>query len=363
MQLLNALRWSWMNVLTVKRLPYILERYKTMDIALENISETMLREAGLREESVFKALNRLEEFDAEAHAQLLKKRGIKLMTFEDEAYPELLSHIEDRPVFLFYRGDLGILKEPCIALVGSREMTDYGKRVTEHLVAPLTKAGCITVSGLATGIDGEVARETLRAGGKTVAVVGHGLDMMYPKAHEKLADEIVEKGGLILSEFPLDTTPDKFTFPARNRIIAGLSLGAVVLQAAEGSGSLITADLALDYNRDVFAVPGQIFDSAYAGCHHLLTRGTAKLVTEAAQILSELGMGHAVSDTGIPASIFTSDSPEEVAVWSSLTSMPSALDELVIKSKLDSATINATLTILELQGVVKNVGGGQWVRT
>lgn len=340
-----------------------MERYKTLDVALEQISEAMLREAGLREESVFKALNRFEEFDAEAHMKVLRKRGITLLTFEDDAYPDLLRQIEDRPTFLYYRGDLSILREPCIALVGARDMSDYGKRVTEHLVPPLVAAGVITVSGLAAGIDAEVARETLRVGGRTVAVVGHGLGMMYPRVHEKLADEIVERGGLILSEFPLDTTPDKFTFPARNRIIAGLSLGTVVLQAAEGSGSLITADLALDYNRDVFAVPGQIFDPMYAGCHGLLTRGTAKLVTDASQILTELGMGHAVSNAPSRTQTFASDSPEEQAVWSSLSSMPSALDDLVVKAKLDAATINATLTILELQGVVRNVGGGQWVRT
>ena len=352
-----------MNILTAKRLPYFLDRYGSLDAALEQISETALREAGIRADSVLRALNRLEEFDADTHAKILKKRGITLITCEDESYPDLLRQIEDRPIFLYCRGDLTILREPCIALVGARDMTDYGKRVTQHIVAPLVRAGCITVSGLAMGIDAEVARETLRVGGKTVGIVGHGLGTMYPKAHERLADDLVAAGGLILSEFPLDTLPDIFTFPARNRIIAGLSLGTVVLQAAEGSGSLITADLALDYNRDVFAIPGQIFDPMYAGCHNLLTRGTAKLVTDASQILIELGMGHAVSASPSALQAFTSDSPEEKAVWAALSSMPAAMDELVVRAKLESSVINATLTILELQGVVRNVGGGQWVRT
>ncbi len=360
MQIETALRWSWMNVMTAKRYTLLLETFKDLDGALAHVSVEMLRQLGCREDTALTTMNRLEEFDSQEHAALLATRGIRLVSCEDADYPSVLHEIEDKPVFLYARGDIGILQEPCIALVGTRDMSAYGKRVTEHIVPPLVKSGLVTVSGLAAGIDAEVAKETIRAGGKHAAVLGHGMAMMFPKAHDKLADEIVDSGGLILSEYAYDIRSEKFNFPARNRIIAGLSLGTVVLEAAEGSGSLITADLALDYNRDVFAVPGQIFDSNYAGCHHLLTRGVAKLARGSDDILSELGMAHGRAPE--PISSFTADSPEEEAVWTSLTAMPSALDDLVVKAKLDAATVNATLTILELKGSARNLGGGKWIK-
>lgn len=358
----TALRWSWMNVLTRKRYELLKETFKTLDRALDALSIEMLGQLGVREDTAMGAMNRLEEFDTETHQKELQKRELILITIEDEAYPTALLEIPDAPIFLYARGDLGILSQPCIALVGTRGMSDYGKRVTEHIVAPLVGAGIVTVSGLAAGIDAEVARETIRAGGETVAVLGHGFATMYPKAHVHLADDIVKAGGLILSELALDIQPDKFTFPARNRIIAGLSLGTVVLEAALQSGSLITADLALDYNRDVFAVCGPIFDPNYAGCHQLLQRGSAKLVTDAKDILCELGMAHAVQSPQESRIDFAAENQEEAAVWSALTTMPVDLDDLVIKAKLDAATLNATLTMLELRGVVKNVGAGMWVR-
>ena len=357
-----ALRWSWMNVLSRKRYDLLKEKFKTLENALDHVSLEMLRELGAREDTAMGAMNRLEEFDAEAHQKELLKRGLTLLTIEDEAYPLALLNIPDAPVFLYARGDLGILNQPCLALVGTRDMSEYGKRITGHIVPPLISAGIVTVSGLAAGIDAEVARETIRAGGKTVAVLGHGFGTMYPKAHIHLADDIVNAGGLILSELALDIQPDKFTFPARNRIIAGLSLGTVVLEAAEKSGSLITADLALDYNRDVFAVCGSIFDQNFAGCHQIIQRGSGKLVTNAADILCELGMGHAIEASGETTSSFVAENQEEAAVFSVLTTMPMDLDDLTVKAKLDAAVLNATLTMLELRGVVKNVGSGRWVR-
>lgn len=362
MDSIAALRWSWTNVLTKKRYEQLKAKFGTLEGALDQISLEMLTELGCREATGMLAMNRLEELDTEAHLKELQKRGLTLITLEDEAYPSLLLQVPDAPVFLYARGDLELLREPCIALVGTRDMSDYGKRVTEHFVKPIVDAGCITVSGLAAGIDAEVARETIRAGGKTVAVLGHGFATMYPKANEHLADDIVKAGGLILSELALDIQPDKFTFPARNRIIAGLSLGTIVLEAAEKSGSLITAELALDYNRDVFAVCGQIFDRNYRGCHQMLERGTAKLVTDSAAVLSELGIVQNGNVTSEARTAFVPESLEEENVWNALTSMPSDIDALVVKAKLDAATLNATLTMLELRGAVRNTGGGMWIR-
>lgn len=354
----TALLWSWSNVLTKKRYDALRERYGDMDRAFADISLAMLQGFGIKEDSAMKALNRLEEFDAAAHNSLLTKRGVRLVTLEDDEYPAQLREIDDAPVFLYARGDLSVLTSPCISIVGSREMTDYGARVVAQMIPPIVAAGCTTVSGLAYGIDADVAKETLRAGGVTVAVLGHGLGMIYPKTNEKLADEIVKTGGLLLSEFPLDTMPDKYTFPARNRIIAGLSLCTVVAEAAEGSGSLITADLALDYNRDVCAVPGDIGRPTSAGCNALIARGSARLVTSGEDVLQEAGIV-----AGTQTSLgFEADSPEEQRVFDSLSALPSALDDLVIKAALDAATLNAILTMLELRGAVRNVGAGKWIR-
>lgn len=362
MEHLTKLRWSWMNALNLKRMKAMQDRLGSLDTALTTLSPDLLMEVGLKEETALLTMNRLEEFDAAAYEAELKKRDLRLIAIDEDEYPTLLQQVPDAPVFLYVRGNLKILGDPCIALVGTREMSEYGRRVVAHLIPPLVAAGVVTVSGLAYGVDAEVARETLRIGGPTVAVLGHGLGMIYPKAHAKLADEIVKAGGLLLSEFPLDIQPDQYTFPARNRIIAGLSLGTVVVEAAEGSGSLITADLALDYNRDVFAVPGQLFDPNYRGCHQLIGRGQAKLITDASEILAELGVVAPTLPLG-DRPTFVAGSEEETKIYGTLSTMPQSLDDLVVKSKLDAAAANATLTILELKGVVRNVGGGQWVRT
>ncbi len=359
MQFHNAIRWSWINILTRKRLETLGELFGGADAAMDIISLDLLMRLGVREDSAMKAIVQLEEFNAEGYAALMKKKDIQIVSMEDDCYPESLREIPDAPVFLYARGDLRILSQPCIAIVGTREMSDYGRRVISHIIPPLVRAGVITVSGLAYGIDAEVARQTLNEDGKTVAVLGHGLGMIYPKANEKLAEEIVKTGGLLLSEFSLDTRPDTYTFPARNRIIAGLSLCTVVAEATEDSGSLITADLALDYGRDVCAVPGDLFHPQYAGCHGILARGTARLVTSGEDILQEVGI---VSGSGAPSIAFETDSPDEKSVYDALTSLPSALDDLVIKTTLDAATLNGVLTVLELKGAIKNAGSGRWVR-
>lgn len=359
MKLENAIRWSYLDILTKKRLETLTELFGGADTAMDIVSIELLGRLGIREDSAMKALVSLEEFNVAGYTAVMKKKDIALVSMEDAEYPDSLRTVPDAPVFLYARGDLSLLSRPCIAIVGSREMNDYGRRVVSHIVPPIVQANVVTVSGLAYGIDAEVARETIAAGGTTVAVLGHGLGMIYPKENQKLADQIVQKGGLLLSEFALDVRPDNYTFPARNRIIAGLSLATVVAQATEDSGSLITADLALDYGRDVCAVPGDVFDPQFAGCHGIISRGTAKLVTSGDDVLKEVGIvGSSVSKE----SDFTADSPEEQSVFDSLSSLPSALDDLVVKTKLEAATLNGVLTVLELKGAVKNAGGGKWVR-
>ncbi len=360
MQPETALRLSWMNILNKKRYDALSLVYKNAEAILEAMSLETLLELGCKEHSAILAMNRLEECDPRAYQAALKKRGLVLSSIEDDTYPEALRQLPDPPLFIYSRGDLTILQKPCIALVGTRDMSEYGRRVVASLVGPLLQAGMVTVSGLAFGIDAEVAKESLNAGGHTVAVLGHGLGMIHPKANAELAEDIVEGGGLLLSEYPLDIRADLYTFPARNRIIAGLSLGTVVCEAATKSGSLITAELALEYGRDVFAVPGDIFDPHYAGCHEIISRGQAKLISSANDILLELGI---VAPSRAPqTSSFTPSSRAEESIYQALTSLPASMDDLLIALTLDAATLSSTLTILELKGVAKNVGSGKWVR-
>jgi DNA processing protein len=353
-----ALTWSWLNVLNKRRYDALNNVYKGMEAALPHVGEQMLKALGCRDETVRGALLRLEEFDADHYDAQLQERGVTLLTLEDAVYPAQLREIADPPVFLYAKGDLSILSQPCIALVGTRAMSAYGRRVTQSFVPALVQAGMVTVSGLATGIDSEVAQETIAAGGKTVAVLAHGLAAIYPKANTQLAKNIVAKGGLLLTEFPLDQSPDTYAFPARNRIIAGLSIGTVVLEAGEGSGALITAQLALEYGRDVFAVPGQIFDPQYAGCHQLLAAGHAKLAANADAVLQE----YRIAASGKTAMTYAPQNEQEGVVYEALTSMPQSVGDIIEKASIDAAVANATLTLLELHGAVKNVGGGMWVR-
>ena len=355
-----ALTWSWLNVLTKERHDALLEVFGTLEEALKHLNAELLKGLGCRQETIEKTLVRLEEFDVAAYANQLKKAGIRFLSLADASYPEKLREIGDPPPFLYFKGDLTILNQPCIAMVGTREMSATGQRVTELFVSALVRAGLTTVSGLALGIDAMVAKETLDAGGKTVAALGHGLSTIYPQSNAPLAEEILQKGGLLLSEFPLDATPDKYTFPSRNRIIAGLSLGTIVLEAPLQSGSIITAELALDYGRDVFAVPGPVFDTNYAGCNDLIAKGNAKLVSSADDVLRDLGVIAPKAEAS--KSLYAPQNKDEEALLTVLTTMPQRVDDLVARAKLQPGTVTATLTMLELAGAARNVGQGQWIR-
>lgn len=354
----TLLTWSWLNILTKKRSDALCKAYGDLETALQHVDEELLRNLGCKEDTCYIVLNRLDEFDPGAYEKELQKRELTFVTLEDDAYPQQLKNIADPPMFLYARGDLSILEQPCIGVVGTRDMSQYGQRVTEELVTAFIRADLVTVSGLAKGVDAECAKQSMHCGGKTAAVLGHGLAGIYPSSNKRLAEEIVSNGGVLLSEYPLDITPDTYTFPARNRIIAGLSLGTVVTEAGEGSGALITAELALEYGREVFAVPGQIFDDNYKGCHRFISSGQAKLVTSAEDVLSEFGIAASARES----SGFTPEQPTEESVYGALTSMPQSVSDIVERCGMATAAVNATLTMMELRGGAKNVGSGMWVR-
>ena len=269
--------------------------------------------------------------------------GIRFLVASDQAFPLLLKEIPDPPIGLFVRGDLG--KEALtIAVVGTRAATGYGRQVTRELVGALARAGVVVVSGLALGIDGVAHEAAIAAGGKTIAVLPCGLDRVYPASHDGLAQRIVENGGALVSEFGLGTLPLKYHFPIRNRIIAGMASGTLVTEAPERSGALLTAFLALEYNRDVFAVPGPITAPSSCGTHRLLRSG-AQLVERAEDILSAY---HMASETQAKSEESLSD--RERLVLSYCTREPRTVDQIQNLSRLNTSVINATLVCLQMKG-------------
>lgn len=291
--------------------------------------------------------------------------GISALAKSDPLYPSLLQQIPDAPCLLYVRGAYDFaLERPMIAIVGSRKHTSYGEQASYRLAEDLARAGVIVVSGLAYGIDALAHKAALEAGAETLAVMGNGLAdrSLYPRAHVPLAQRIAEQGALI-SEYPPDTRANSYTFPARNRIIAGMTLGTVVIEAAEESGSLITASLALDYNREVFAVPGSIFSLASFGTNRLLRQG-AKIVTSVRDILEEFP-GLAREETLSPApgaAVPKNLSSEEEKILALLSHEPLHVDKIIKAATLETATVNSLLALLEIKGLAKNIGSMNYIR-
>ncbi len=290
----------------------------------------------------------------------LTSAGINVVTIVDDNYPPLLRESHNAPAVLFYRGTLPRANHILVAVVGTRVATEYGKTTTARLVEPLVHSGLGIVSGLALGIDGLAHEAALAAGGRTYAVVGTGLDQTYPPQHAGLAERIVQKGGALISEFPLGTGPQSYNFPQRNRIVAGMCAGTLVVEAGEKSGALLTAKLALDENRDVFCVPGDITRETSAGTNKFIRLG-AQLVTCASDVLTALNLQPNTGNvTATPA--FEGNTPEEKSILLHLSSTPVHVDELAGLCDCDPSVITATLAVLELQGHVRHIGGMHYTR-
>ena len=290
----------------------------------------------------------------------LHKERIKTLKIDDPHYPGLLKQIYDPPLFIYYRGDLSAFGDYALAVVGTRKFTPYGQRVTEKLVRELVANKFIIASGLALGIDALAHLAAVEAGGKTIAVLGSGLDQqsIYPSQNRYLASKIENHGGLVLSEYPLGTLPLKHHFPQRNRLISGLSLGTLVIEAGEKSGAIITAMHALEQNREVFAVPGNIYSQYSAGANGLIKMG-AKLIASAKDIIESLNLTQAVSY--IENKKIIPETAEESLILTNINHEPIHVDELVRLTKLDTSVINSTLTIMEMKGIIKNLGNMQYV--
>ncbi|NNC78010.1 MAG: DNA-protecting protein DprA [Woeseiaceae bacterium] len=281
----------------------------------------------------------------------------------DDDYPELLAQLKDPPRLLYIVGDPAVLHLPSLAIVGSRNPTSGGARNAFEFARHLGECGFCIVSGLATGIDAAAHRGALDAGTATVAFLGHGIDIIYPAVNRGLAEKIAESGALV-SEYPLGMQPRKPFFPQRNRLISGLSLGTLVVEAARQSGSLITARLAAEQGREVFAMPGSIHNPLARGCHRLIRDG-AKLVESADDIVSELGplAGHVLQNAEESVASATPNpnlDPEYVKLREHLGHDPVSIDELVARSGLTIAEVSSMLLILELDGTVEKLSGGRY---
>lgn len=291
--------------------------------------------------------------------------GRHIITISDASYPELLKEIPNPPLVLFVLGDLSLLKSSQLAIVGSRNPTPVGVEVASDFASMLVQAGLVITSGLAMGIDAASHWGAIKSSGKTIAVMGTGLNCIYPSRHTKLAEKIVATGGVLLSEFPLNVGADAWHFPLRNRIISGLSIGTLVVEATIRSGSLITARLAGEQGREVFAIPGAIYNPASRGCHYLIRQG-AKLVEQATDILEELPNFTAAkqeqASAGKAMRIKNKLDCEHKKLLDCMGFEITTIDILAARINLPVLRINIMLLELELQGLIKATIGG-YIRT
>lgn len=299
------------------------------------------------------------EIDVATLMDRLEGDGISVVTLADDGYPALLREIGSPPPVLFYRGQLLETDATAVAVVGTRRVTSYGREMATQIGQGLARAGVTVVSGLAKGVDGIAHQAALAAGGRTIAVLGSGVNRIYPYEHARLASQVAGQGA-VLSDYSPDRKPDAPNFPARNRIISGLSLGVVVVEAPERSGALITVDFAADQGRDVFAVPGQALSSSSVGTNTLIRDG-ARLVRNAEDILEDLQLRRSEGlEEPVQQPLHMTE--EERLLFAVLTGDPQHIDDIADRCSLALPGVSALLVTLELQGQVRNVGAQHYVR-
>ncbi len=304
---------------------------------------------------------RLKEWDhfheAEEEIAFAEKHQLQILFITDKDYPQRLLHCYDPPTVLFYRGNAPLNHSRIISVIGTRNHTDYGRQVTEQLITALASQNVLVVSGLAFGIDAIAHKACLQHQLPTVGVLAHGMDTLYPSQHKSLAKEMLLQGGL-LTEFRKSTKPDKHNFPKRNRIVAGMADATIVIETAVKGGSMITAELAYNYNRDLFAVPGKITDSKSSGCLKLIRQNKATLLTDAEQLIETMGWQEKKKVVKKQKELFIELSADERTIVNLLNEAEAtSIDTLYIKSGLSSSTVAAIILHLELQNVICSLPG------
>ncbi|MGZ9224454.1 MAG: DNA-processing protein DprA [Anaerolineales bacterium] len=338
------------------RMQALIQHFGDLELAWK-ASPADLVEAGLGRKVIERVIQAREEVDLIKLWEKIESQGIKILTWQDESYPGRLKEIDQPPPVLYIRGEYLPDDLFAVAIVGTRRVTAYGRQITEEMSSFLAANGITVISGLARGVDAIAHQSTLKAGGRTIAVLGSGVDKIYPPEHRGLAEQMMERGAVI-SDYALGTPPDASNFPPRNRIISGLSLAVVVIEAGETSGALITAEFAAEQGREVFAVPGSILAPQSKGTNKLIQRGALPLLTmnDLMQALDLTRVGeHKAARKVIPTD------ETEARLMNVLGSEPLHVDEIRNQAELPIEKVSATLALMELKGMVRQVGGMNYV--
>lgn len=341
-----------------KKLLDLFSKFKSAE-KIWQLSTKELLSFGISEETTRKFTLLRTKLNPDQELESVLEKNINIVTIDDPNYPKLLVETFAPPPVIFYKGNLNCTKQKSLAIVGTRQVTNYGRQILLPIIKTLVKYNFNIVSGLALGVDALVHDQTVEQAGSTTAILGSGINNVHPKTNIFLAEKILQANGLILSEFPIDMIPLKYNFPMRNRIISGLSLGTLVIEAGEQSGALITAKYALDQNREVFAIPGNINSPKSIGTNKLIQSG-AKLVTSAEDILDELNIQDNFKTSSLPA--YLPANPEEATILKHLQNQECHINELVKLSNLTISEVTSTLTILEMKKVIRNIGNQTYSR-
>ena len=346
------------------RLQKLLEYFAKPEDILRAAPEKLTAVSGIGEKIAAK-IRALRKEDIDKEFTLAKKYQLRIITQEDAQYPENLKNIYDPPIVLYVKGELRQEDKYSISIVGSRRASFYGLSQAEKFAAELSKEGLTVVSGMARGIDTASHRGALKYSGRTIAVIGSGFAQVYPPENMELAEEIASSGAVI-SEFPINTAPLKQNFPRRNRVISGLSLGVLVVEAAQNSGALITADFALEQGREVFCLPGKIDSATAFGTNELIKQG-AKMVSCVEDILEEFPQSQTpkslLKEAAIETPLQIGNHSDEGILYNSLSDQPLVIDEIIENTRMDISKISNLLLRLELKKLVKQLPGKQFVRS
>ncbi len=358
----NQSRLYWVAFTLVKgigavRFRALLEYFGSAENAWQAPGEA-LREAGLGQKLVENLLKVRSQVVLEKVWQQIESQGIQVLTWEDQNYPPRLKQVEQPPPVLYLRGDLRPEDDWAVAVVGTRRITAYGQQVAEDVAATLARAGVTVVSGLARGVDGVAHQSALKAGGRTVAILGSGVDHIYPPEHTRLAEQMIARGG-VMSDYPPGTPPDAANFPPRNRIISGMSMATVIVEAGIDSGAMITARFAIEQGREVFAVPGNIYGAQSQGPNRLIREGARPLLNPK-DLLEALNLNQVVEHRTARSALPTD--PVEALLYQLIGAEPVYIDELRAQAGMPIEKVTAALAMMELKGMVRQVGGMNYTK-
>jgi len=354
-------RCYWVGFNLVKgigavRMQMLLDHFGDIQLAWQ-ASPQALQAAGLNSKLEEHFIQLRAGVDLDQVWESTQAQGIKVLTWLDEGYPRRLKEIDQSPPVLYIRGELSTDDDWAVAIVGTRRVTPYGRQVTEEIATSLAHHGLTVISGLARGVDAIAHFAALNAGRRTLAVLGNGVDRIYPTEHHRLAEKIIQSGALV-SDYPPGTAPEGVNFPPRNRIISGLSLAVIVVEAGEKSGALITANFAAEQGRDVFAVPGNINAPQSVGTNRLIQQGAHPYLS-VQDLIDNLNL-HMVGEQRLARSVLPSDAVE-AKFLALLADQPLHVDEISNQSETPISVVTSTLALMELKGMVRQVGGMQYV--